>query len=267
MKHTVIAVFDHADDARRAAEALSARGIARADVHLGRAGAGAPGEPPVPPSAQVEGGPGQGLLHRLSALFGVAEPHLGHYTEAVERGACVVSVDAHDEAEALAARDALIAAGAVDIDDRVEEWQRSGAPATPSGADAQGSAGTARGAVPAASGAAAPTGGWRGVAVHRQEVSIGGVRVYGHTAVRTFDDLDAELRADHDARDPDGSRYEEHEPAYRHGHALADEPRHRGRSWDEIEPEARADWERRHPENAWERFKASVRHAWERATH
>jgi uncharacterized protein (TIGR02271 family) len=74
-----------------------------------------------------------------------------------------------------------------------------------------------------------------------------------------------DYRADFDSRyAASGGRWEEYEPAYRYGHTLRGDQRYAGRSWDEIEPEARRDWESSHPGSAWERFKDSVRHAWER---
>jgi len=107
----------------------------------------------------------------------------------------------------------------------------------------------------------------RGVAVHRQEVSIGGVRVYGHVVVVAFDDLADDFRAHCQAQYAvQGRTYDDFEPAYRYGHALASDTRYDGRTWDEIEPQARAEWERRNPQSAWERFKSAARHAWERAT-
>lgn len=255
MKHTVMGLFDSPEHARQAAQALQARGFAASEVHVTESGktgdAASAGEAEVPPAAEIESGPLSGLMHRLSALFGVKEPHLTHYEEAVRRGGTVVQADAADETQAATARDALLAAGAVNLDDRVEAWQRTGW--RPSVAE------RAAGAMPAPVGA--------GVLVHRREVSIGGVRVYGHAMVVSFDELADEFRADHQSRYAGAAAsYDDFDPAYRYGHALAADERFGGRSWDEIEPEARAEWERGHPEGAWQRFKGAVRHAWERTT-
>jgi len=119
--------------------------------------------------------------------------------------------------------------------------------------------GAAAASTPAAEGA--------GIIVHRHEVSIGGVRVYGHAAVLAFDELADDFRADYEAQyAAQGTSYDEFDPAYRYGHALASDTRYDGRSWDEIEPQARAEWERRHQPSGWERFRRAVRHAWEHAT-
>ena len=252
MKHTVVGLFDSAEHARQAAQALQARGFDASAVHVTparEAGGAEAGEAEVPPAAEIEGGPLSGLMHRMAALFGVEEPHLTHYQEAVRRGGSVVQADAADETQAATARDALLAAGAVNLDDRVDEWQRAGW--GPSGA------GRAE-AMPAAGGP--------GVLVHRREISLGGVRVYGHVTVLAFDDLADEFRADYESRYAGAAAdYGEYDPAYRYGHALAADARFGGRSWDEIEADARAEWERSHPQSAWQRFKGAVQHAWERA--
>ena len=245
MQHIVIALFDQEAQARSAAESLVRQGFERASVQL----TGASGDPhahePLPPAAAIEGGPASGLLHRLAVLFGVDdEPHVVHYEEAVRRGGSLVKVEVDGEARATAARDALLALGAVNIDDRVEEWRQAGWDDTKRTAPAV-----------------------RGVAVHRQEVSIGGVRVYGQTAVHAFDDDAAAFRADFDSRyAPQGGRWDEFDPAYRFGHGLAAKSRYRDLDWDAIEPEVRLDWERQHPTHPWERFKRAVQHAWETAS-
>jgi hypothetical protein len=261
MKHTVVAVFDQAAQAQRAAEVLKGQGFDPFAVHVTETTEEPDTE--VPAAAQIEGGPATGLLHRLAMLFNVEEPHVAHYVEAVRRGGSVVRVDAGDEAQATAARDALLALGAVNIDDRVDEWQQGGWTSPATGAPARGS--RAPGATSAGTdGATSATVGTRGV-VHRHEVSIGGVRVYGHTAGNAFDDFAAEFVADYEARYAiDGGTYDDFDPAYRYGHALASDSRYEGRDWADIESEARADWERRYPQSAWQRFKSAVQHAWER---
>ncbi len=247
MKHTVIALFDNAEDAQKVAQTLKARGFDESAVHVTQGREAAESEV-ISPALTIESGPLTGLLHRLSVLFGVEEPHFAHYEEAVRRGGNVVQVDASDEAQAATARDALLAKGAVNIEDRVEEWQRAGwrSPAASAEAPAAGS----------------PSG-----VVHRQEVSIHGVRVYGHVVAVAFDDLADDFRSDYQAQYAlQGSTYDDFDPAYRYGHALASETRYDGRTWDEIEPEARSEWERRHPQSGWELFKRAVQHAWARTT-
>jgi hypothetical protein len=60
--------------------------------------------------------------------------------------------------------------------------------------------------------------------------------------------------------------FDEYEPAYRYGWDVGHSGRHRGRSWNDVEPELRTDWDRRYPNGGWERFKAAVRRGWERTS-
>jgi stress response protein YsnF len=57
--------------------------------------------------------------------------------------------------------------------------------------------------------------------------------------------------------------YDQYEPAYKFGHQMREDSRFVGDDWEQVEPKARAAWEERNP-NTWERFKAAVRHAWDR---
>ncbi len=62
-----------------------------------------------------------------------------------------------------------------------------------------------------------------------------------------------------------GGRYEDYAPAYGYGSTMASS-QYRGRSWDEVEPNLRSDWETRNPGSTWEKMKAAVRHGWDRVT-
>ncbi|CAB3756054.1 hypothetical protein [Paraburkholderia humisilvae] len=65
----------------------------------------------------------------------------------------------------------------------------------------------------------------------------------------------------------EGARYDEYVPAYRYGAKMGGDARYQDRPWDEdVELDARQDWERTAPEGSWDRFKAAVRHGWERVT-
>jgi uncharacterized protein (TIGR02271 family) len=65
-----------------------------------------------------------------------------------------------------------------------------------------------------------------------------------------------------------GLAYSAYEPAYRYGYTLGTGPEYRGRTWEQIEPEARRRWESEYRDKGpWERFKDSVRYAWDRAVH
>lgn len=58
------------------------------------------------------------------------------------------------------------------------------------------------------------------------------------------------------------ARFDDYAPAYRYGHSLRENRAFQNRQWNDIEPNARADWERSSP-GTWDRFKEAVRHAWE----
>jgi hypothetical protein len=103
--------------------------------------------------------------------------------------------------------------------------------------------------------------------VHRQEVSIGGVRVYGHAPASAFEEFADEFRSDYETHYAAlGGTYDDYDAAYRYGHALAMDSRYEASVWADIAVAARDEWERRHPQSAWERYKRAVQHAWERAT-
>lgn len=84
-----------------------------------------------------------------------------------------------------------------------------------------------------------------------------------------FDDAshDSEFREDYDAHYANtGASYDEYRRAYTHGATLGQDERYRGRDWQGVESSARENWESRYPESGWERFKAAVRHGWDRVT-
>ena len=62
------------------------------------------------------------------------------------------------------------------------------------------------------------------------------------------------------------SPWEDAEPAYRYGWELHNRPAYRGRTWSEIEDQARRDWAVQHAETPWDRVRDNVREAWEHAT-
>lgn len=58
------------------------------------------------------------------------------------------------------------------------------------------------------------------------------------------------------------AQFDEYAPAYRYGNDLRRDQQYANRGWNDIEPNARADWEKKSP-GTWERFKGAIRHAWE----
>jgi len=355
MRQTVVGVFERYAGARHAAQILEDSGFDHDHVHVTgaeeRSGK-------VNVERREEEGFLSGIRNFFADIFGPDETQeVGTYAEAVRRGGGVVKVDVDEESELERARETLQQAGAVDIDEKVEEWRASGwAPearepqARPEQATAGSTRPTAEGVIPVVK---------EELAVGKRAVSTGGVRVYSHVierpveeavdlrteraqvqrqpvdrpatqadlanmqdktlevretteqpvvqksarvveevsvgksvqtrqekikdkvrdtevkvekvgetqARRSFEDYDADFRQDFDARyAASGDRYDQYQPAYRYGYDLASDRRYAGRQWDDIETDARRDWEASHAGSAWERFKASVRHAWERVT-
>lgn len=67
-----------------------------------------------------------------------------------------------------------------------------------------------------------------------------------------------------------GGTFDDYAPAYGYGSEMRASERYRARQWNEVEPELRSEWYKRHPgpteASTWERFKAAVRHGWDRVT-
>jgi uncharacterized protein (TIGR02271 family) len=123
---TVFAAFDDAVQAQRAVEQLVQRGFDRADVHIqGReeqatASAGA---------NQSEVKNQGGIAGFFARLFDADDDYTRQgsvWQEAARRGSCVVVVDVADERAAEQAVTCLHDAGAVDVDDRKEQWRKEG---------------------------------------------------------------------------------------------------------------------------------------------
>jgi len=63
-----------------------------------------------------------------------------------------------------------------------------------------------------------------------------------------------------------GGRWEDYEPTYRYGYEMRSRPEYRGRSFNEVEPSLRSDWERTYPETPWDRAREGLRDSWEETT-
>jgi hypothetical protein len=56
--------------------------------------------------------------------------------------------------------------------------------------------------------------------------------------------------------------YDQFRPAYQYGYRLATDQSYQGKSWNEVEPEARQRWDEQNP-GTWDQFKDSVYYAWQ----
>ncbi|WP_250453058.1 YsnF/AvaK domain-containing protein [Caballeronia sp. ATUFL_M2_KS44] len=182
MTQTIIGVFNTLQDAEVARTRLETEGIARTDmnVHANDAGTTSMTGDLATRDAvadrrvgeEHEGAMGR-IEHFFKNLFGDHDrpEEIGHYQEAVRRGGALLSVDVTDETSVERVRDALYAAGAIDIDTRVAQWRNTGY----TGYDSNAPAYTAdeiaaeRQAFPVVQ---------ESLDVGKREVQTGGVRVY-----------------------------------------------------------------------------------------
>lgn len=119
---TVIGAFDDAEQAQRAVDRLAEQGFDRSDVHVERGEQAMEQRTDARDEKQEKGG-------FFSWLFGDSEHHQSHrstYGEAVRRGSSVVVVDVRDDAEAQRAVSCLHELGAIDVDQRAQQWRNEG---------------------------------------------------------------------------------------------------------------------------------------------
>lgn len=131
MATTVVAVFDNQSDAQDAKSELREMGIPDSDVSItANESAGGSLE-----HMEVAGRDdtshlsfGERIAHFFRSMFGSddEDERVGHYSEAVRRGSCVLTVRLADNAELDAVSDVLNRHDAIDIEDRAEQWRTQG---------------------------------------------------------------------------------------------------------------------------------------------
>ena len=123
MENTVIGVYDSYTQADNALNELLASGFSRDDARLS-SGAGESSSP----QARNEHAGESGIGHFFRALFGMEDQpdHHDIYTEALQRGSCVLSVDAHDDEQRERAIEIMNRYNPVDIEERAESWRSQG---------------------------------------------------------------------------------------------------------------------------------------------
>ena len=126
MTQAVIGVFDTPEAARNAGETLVNRGIDQSCVHL-TAHETAYGSAGGSPDQGQQGGTMGGIRNFFSELFGTEHSEeASRYSEALRRGSVMLTVDVPDGTSVEPVRNALLDAGAIDIDERVEQWRQQG---------------------------------------------------------------------------------------------------------------------------------------------
>jgi len=176
MRQTVVGVFERFAAAQHAADLLRQRGIDDDDIQVTAA------EDEQDASQKAERHEG-GLLERIRNFFSGDVDNdfeVSAYSEAVRRGGAVVKVDVEDEPEVEVAREALVSAGAVDIDERVEQGKAAGWSAGTSASDTGQRAASGRTTTQAEGEQVIPVV-KEDVQVGKRIVKAGGVRVYART--------------------------------------------------------------------------------------
>lgn len=109
--------------------------------------------------------------------------------------------------------------------------------------------------------------------IRRTEVNVENVgpgsatRATGTTEGTALGDNEEDFRRHYQATyGTSGEDYGTYRPGYEYGYQMANDPRYRGRNFDEVEPELRSDYSRRYPNSTWEKIKDSVRYGWDKLT-
>lgn len=90
---------------------------------------------------------------------------------------------------------------------------------------------------------------------------------HGWHRTRIGHDMDETDYRLHHARSYPGTNYDDLAPVYRYGHHVRGRTMFQGRSWDDVEGELRAEWERGHREGkpaTWDEMKAALHTGWDR---
>ena len=121
--HTVICAFDNDTIGRQAIDQLTQSGFARQDMHLEHRNAHGDGSDTTAwDGMEREVAVDRSVVQSFGAFFasvlGVDHPSgkVDTYAQHVERGGCVLVLDAHDEAEAQRARAVITTFGVADHD-------------------------------------------------------------------------------------------------------------------------------------------------------
>jgi len=85
----------------------------------------------------------------------------------------------------------------------------------------------------------------------------------GPTTISSYDVYDPDFRTHYKSVFSGMGAYDRFQPAYRYGYTLATDDRYRGRSWGEVEPEARKAWNAQN-KNSWEDFKDAIQYSWDK---
>jgi uncharacterized protein (TIGR02271 family) len=89
-------------------------------------------------------------------------------------------------------------------------------------------------------------------------------RLSGTSGGTTFNPNDPDFRKHYETYfSRSNMPYERIQPAYQYGYSYGG--RYQGRTWNEVEAQARRDWQQQNPDSKWEQYKDAVREGFERA--
>jgi uncharacterized membrane protein len=188
-----------------------------------------------------------GLVGALTNL-GVREQEAEAYAEGVRRGGTLVMVETDEERSNLAV-DILNQHQPVDMERRSTEWRQAGWEGFKAGGEPL---------------SADELGVDHRKLVENERPNVHGYKKGAQSEKDVYDDEFELMTRSHFEETYAASplAYEDLDPAYRYGLDLAREERYREMGWEEVERDARRDWENREREHEWEDYRNAIRHGW-----
>jgi len=273
MDHTLVAIFDNETHAQDALNDLISMGIPRTDVHIKHS---QPMGMTEKPAAGADNGDNTFVVHHAPSLGAKIESFFQNlfggsdsdpFAKAAKRGNPLLIMKTGDDTQLTHAIDLLKQRNPIDVRECSSQW-----------AEAQQAADTYS---PADTSCSSPVAGTQetdinsGTAARIPEETPAAQTVYPAEGQRmaALTGLaepgmvpgDLEFRSHwQTSYAHQGGRYEDYAPAYQYGSTVRVDERYKDRSWDEIEPQIRTDWEAKHADSPWEKAKDAVRAAWER---
>lgn len=185
MQHTIAAVFNQQNNAQQARDALLASGLSSNDVHLAQKEKASTGD--AAEEHESFGAEIKSFFHNLFSSDDAEDAAL--YSEAVQRGSYVVTVDVSDEKQVDKVASVLDRYNPVDVEDLSAEWKSGAANtgATQTSSSARTSGAQTSKAIPVIQ---------EELKVGKRQVQRGGVRVYQHVEEKPVNQSIG-LREDH----------------------------------------------------------------------
>ena len=274
MAHTLAAVFAARDMAERARHDLITAGFPGASIRLHDAGSD-----DMSAAENLRRDDSDSLLdsvkHFFTDLFGShADRHI--YAEAVRRGHVVLTLEEASDADIQRATDIVERYAPLDIDAHADHWRAGGWQGAPQDASAMRQGASMQSDTPSRQGTSASNvneapGSQQFASDMAPPPSSAGPNVRRYPSAdnlpgTNYDDEQYYRSHWNATYVATGARFEDYDPAYRYGHSMASSDSYRGRPWDDVEADLRSTWEHTYPQSAWDKFKAAVKHGWERVT-